>query len=431
MNNTQSLTREQKEAVGLLSIGTFLEYFDLMLYVHMAVLLNELFFPKTDPHTASLLSAFAFCSTYLLRPLGALIFGWIGDNIGRRSTVMITTTMMAISCLVMANVPTYAQIGISASWIVTICRIVQGISSMGEFIGAEIYLTEYIKPPYQYPSVSFLTVSSTSGTMVALGVATLVTSYDLNWRMAFWVGIIIAAVGTVARTALRETPDFVDAKLMIQNNFKQSGIDLSELNKNVIYTNSGSNKAPLAYFFIQCGWPVCFYLGYVHSSNILKYTFHFSAQEIISHNFQVAIMQFFADLLMTYLCFKIHPLKISKFRLIIFSIFVLGLPYMLFNVQSSFQMFWIQSFLVMFGLASGPASPIFLKHFPIFRRFTYSSFIYAVSRAFIYVISSFGLVYLIEYFNHPGLLIIVIPVIICYAVALKYFENLEKATGNL
>ena len=69
----RTLTREQKEAVGLLSIGTFLEYFDLMLFVHMAVLLNELFFPKTGPFTASLLAAFAFCSTYLLRPIGAFL----------------------------------------------------------------------------------------------------------------------------------------------------------------------------------------------------------------------------------------------------------------------------------------------------------------------------------------------------------------------
>src|SRR3954467_5964040 len=83
-----NLTKAQKEAVGLLSIGTFLEYFDLMLYVHMAVLLNELFFPKTDPFTASLFSAFSFCSTYLLRPFGALIFGYIGDNLGRKVVVI-------------------------------------------------------------------------------------------------------------------------------------------------------------------------------------------------------------------------------------------------------------------------------------------------------------------------------------------------------
>ncbi|WP_425360265.1 MULTISPECIES: MFS transporter [unclassified Candidatus Tisiphia] len=118
-----TLTKEQKEAVGLLSIGTFLEYFDLMLYVHMAVLLNELFFPKTDPHTATILSGAAFCSTYLLRPFGAVIFGWIGDNIGRKATVIITTFMMSLSCLVMANLPTYEKIGVSAAWLITICRI--------------------------------------------------------------------------------------------------------------------------------------------------------------------------------------------------------------------------------------------------------------------------------------------------------------------
>ena len=94
-----SLTKQQKEAIGLLQIGTFLEYFDLMLYVHMAVLLNDMFFPKTDPHTAALLAAFAFCSTYVLRPFGALIFGYIGDTIGRKTTVIITTFLMSISCV--------------------------------------------------------------------------------------------------------------------------------------------------------------------------------------------------------------------------------------------------------------------------------------------------------------------------------------------
>src|SRR5579871_7035851 len=132
MDTFTSLTKEQKRAVSLLSIGTFLEYFDLMLYVHMAVLLNELFFPKTDSRTASLLAAFTFCSSFVMRPFGALIFGWIGDHIGRKITVIITTMMMALSCVVMFVLPTYAQIGITASWGVTICRMIQGMSSMGE-----------------------------------------------------------------------------------------------------------------------------------------------------------------------------------------------------------------------------------------------------------------------------------------------------------
>lgn len=66
--------------------------------------------------------------------------------------------MMAISCIVMANLPTYAQIGVTAAWLITICRIVQGISSMGEVIGAELYVTEITKPPVQYPAVSLITL---------------------------------------------------------------------------------------------------------------------------------------------------------------------------------------------------------------------------------------------------------------------------------
>jgi MHS family proline/betaine transporter-like MFS transporter len=118
------LTKEQKQAVGLLSIGTFLEYFDLMLFVHMAIILNELFFPKYDPHMTSLLAAFAFCSTYLLRPVGALIFGYIGDRYGRKNTVILTTFMMSSSCLVMAFIPTYNEIGLTATYAIIICRIV-------------------------------------------------------------------------------------------------------------------------------------------------------------------------------------------------------------------------------------------------------------------------------------------------------------------
>ncbi|MBM3633135.1 MAG: MHS family MFS transporter [Alphaproteobacteria bacterium] len=209
MGILNSLNREQKEATGLLQIGTFLEYFDVMLYVHMAVILNELFFPKTDPHTASLLAAFAFCSTFVFRPIGALIFGWIGDHVGRRSTIILTTSLMSVSCILMACLPTYAQIGITATWIMTLCRIAQGMSSMGEIVGAQIYLTESIRRPTSYPMVAYISVASDMGGMVALGISYLVTSFLFNWRLAFWIGAIIAFVGAVARTRLRETPDFL------------------------------------------------------------------------------------------------------------------------------------------------------------------------------------------------------------------------------
>jgi MHS family proline/betaine transporter-like MFS transporter len=184
LSTQYNLTNKQKSSVAILSIGTFLEYFDLMLYVHMAVLLNELFFPKTDIETASLLSAFTFCLTFIFRPIGAIIFGYLGDNIGRKYTVIITTFLMALSCFVMTQVQTYAQIGIAASWIVSICRIVQGMCSMGEIMGAEIYISETIKPPSRYSSASFIILISKIGGSVALGVASFVL---WGWlEISFW-----------------------------------------------------------------------------------------------------------------------------------------------------------------------------------------------------------------------------------------------------
>ncbi|XVN42494.1 MAG: MFS transporter [Candidatus Rickettsia vulgarisii] len=330
-----------------MSIGTFLEYFDLMLYVHMTVLLNELFFPKADPHTQAIYSAFAFCSTYVMRPVGAIIFGLVGDVIGRKATVIITTFLISSSCLAMALVPTYAEKGLIATVIVITCRIIQGLSSMGEVVGAQLYLLEITKPPVQYPIVLMTSVFANLGGMVALAVASLVTSFGFNWRIAFWLGTIIAIVGAVARTALRETPEFADAKRRVKKNI-------------------------------------------------------------------------------TFLSYIIYPLKILKIKLVIFFIFALICPYLLNNITTSVHLFLIQSFVMLFFLSANPAMPIFLKHFPVFKRFRTASIIFALSTVSMNIIISFGLVYLTKYFGHWGIQMILFPIIIGFTFGLNYFSNLEK-----
>jgi MFS family permease len=265
------LDKEQKQAVGLLSIGTFLEYFDLMLYVHMAVLLNELFFPKTDPHTAVLLTASTFCLTYIFRPIGALFFGWIGDNIGRKVTVILTIMFMSLTIIFIANLPTYAQIGITASWSIVICRIIQGISSMGEITGAQLYLSETIKPPVQYPVVAFLGFVVAIGTAASLGVASLIISFGFSWRIAFGLGAVIALVGATARIKLRETPDFADAKLRIKNANERNNLDDKHpIDYTIIQEEKVNQKTTLALFLMDCMWPLCFYFSYIHCGTILK-----------------------------------------------------------------------------------------------------------------------------------------------------------------
>ena len=424
MSIFKSLSREQKEAVGLLQMGTFLEYFDLMLYVHMAVLLNEIFFPKTDPHTAALLSSFAFCSTFILRPFGALIFGYIGDNIGRKATVIITTMMMSTSCIVMATLPTYAQIGISAAWIVTICRIVQGLSSMGEVMGAYVYMTEITKPPLRYPAVSFISLASTLGASAALGVATLVTKFDLNWRNAFWIGAGIALVGSIARTRLRETPDFIESKakaeLKRQKRLEKLVAESGEKSETL------EKKTVLAFFLIYCGNPVCFYLLYIFFNPILMSKYGFSASDIIFNNFLLANIDVASCALITFLSYRIYPLKILKFRSTFFLLFVIFLPFIIENASNCYQIFAIQFLVLATALDAPPANGVFIKHIPVLRRMTATSFIYATTRAIMYIITSFGLVYLTEGLGYYGLWIVVIPVTVGYMWAVRYFECLEK-----
>jgi MFS family permease len=430
-NIQTSLTREQKEAVGLLSIGTFLEYFDLMLYVHMAVLLNELFFPKTDPFTSSLLTAFAFCSTYVLRPIGALIFGYIGDNIGRKFVVIITTAMMGISCFVMSIAPTYAQIGIGASYLVTICRIIQGLSSLGEVVGAEIYLTEFIKPPTRYAAVAFVGSCCALGGTAALGLAFLVTSFNLDWRIGFQFGVVIAAISVFARFRLHETPEFVDAKRrlanivnMIDRNKKESIIIPFQIQKEKV-----NPITSFSYFLIQSAWPVIFYFGYIHCSIILKNSLNFSSSMVIYHNFIVSIFQFLGLMVLVYSALKIDPLKLVKVKILILSVMFLFFPYFLENTKSSTVIFFIQlsSLLLVSDL---PSTGIYFKHFPVFKRFTYTSLLYSLSRTIVPIITSIGSVFIVRKYGEYGMLIIVMPIFLGYLFGVNHFQVLEQKTNN-
>ena len=425
------LDRKQKEAVGLLSIGTFLEYFDLMLYVHMAVLLNELFFPKTDPFTASLLTAFAFWSTYLLRPFGALIFGYIGDKIGRKTTVVFTTLIMSIACITMVLVKPYEEIGITASVIVTICRMLQGMSCVGEISGAELYLTETTKPPIQYSAVTSVTVFSVFGATVALALSSYVTSSGGNWRLAFLIGSLVAVIGFVARTALKETPDYVDAKrkakIMLES--CQSTLDNAKIYKNIINEKVDISTI-LSYFSIRCAWPACFYFSFIYCGNLYKTLFGFDAGQVIYQNFLVSVFELAMAIFLLILGYFVYPLIILKIILIIYSFFILLSPVLLNNIYSPFVLLCIQVFSACFALGCIPASAILYKHFPIFKRFTYTSMLYAFSRIFMYGITSFGLIVLINYCGNYGFIILMMPIIVAYGIGIRHFEVLETRAGN-
>ncbi|MGL5784710.1 MAG: MFS transporter [Alphaproteobacteria bacterium] len=404
-----TLTRRQKESTVLLQAGTFLEYFDLMLYVHMAVFLNELFFPKATGFTASLLTSFAFCSTFVFRPFGAMLFGYIGDKIGRKHTVIITSTLMSFSCITMAVMPTYETVGITAAWVITLCRAIQGMSSMGEIVGAGIYLTETIPLPARHPVVAWLTVSASVGAMAALAIATMITTFSYEWRPVFFFGATIAVIGSVARTMLRETPEF------LKNRKKQTDFIAEKTNYKTI----------LGMFFVFCSGPVWFYFVFIYCGNILRDSFGYTAPQLLQNNFFASIAFVISNIICSQLCYRVYPIKIVKVLLGVLVPSIALFPYLLNHVTHAYEVLIIQTIVGLFSVGSFPSTAIFYRHFPTLKRMTLISMGYAVAKAFMYAFISFGMIYLNLWMGHWGLWVLMIPSVLTFAWALRHFEKLD------
>jgi MFS family permease len=407
---------DQKKIIGILQIGTILEYFDLMLHVHMSVLLNEVFFPPSQLGTSGVNLGILFCSTYILRPLGAIILGYIGDKIGRKPIMIISTIMMALSCVVVANLPTYNRIGVIATVILVFCRIIHSISSVGEMVGSQLYLTELMGRPLSYTAVCFIDCACCLGGIIALTVATVILNFNLGWRMVFWFGALIALVGYVFRIVLQESQVFIHAK----NNFEKNKTK-SEINVNLSF----NKKTALAYFLMHCGYPTCFYFVYVYCGSILKDLFMYTSTQIIYHNLMLAVIELLVTIVITYFSCKVLPLKILKLRITVLSIVMLSFPFLLLNVNSPFYLLLVQILILIGFLDNGSAEAIFFIYFPVLKRFSCSCFLYALSTTIMYLVSAFGLVCLIEKFGRQGLWVVFIPVITGFWWGISYFEKLE------
>ena len=429
INTMTELRASGKKIVGLLSLGTFFEYFDLMLYVHMGVLLNELFFGATDSHSLALLSALGIFLTFAARPIGAYAFGWVGDNFGRVPVLYITTIMMATACLVMASLPTYAQIGVTASIVVSLCRIVQSLSSVGEVTSCDLYLIESTEPPVQYPVAGIADIFGALGGTFALGIISLVTMYEFNWRWSFLFGFGIAFIGFYARKTLLETQDFSDAQLKIKLIVDEFKISYKQAKKIVLEgtrPKSSSKGVKNALLTIQCIFPLYYYFSYIYCGDLLKSLFNYSSVEVIHSNFILSIVDVVQIVCIYWMSYYINPLKILKVQLVLSSILVLFLPFLLNNISEPWHLIAIQYFMVVFAIHGAPAFPIFYKHINPLNRFKTVGVQYAWGRAIMFGLTSFCLIHLVEYFGNMGLLILFIPALISYTIALFYFDNLKK-----
>lgn len=210
---TEKATRRRAIVAG--TIGNFIEWYDFGLYGFFAVMISTLFFPAADP-TAALLSTFAvFALGFLIRPLGAFVFGFVGDRIGRRASLLASVLLMSLSTLLIGLAPTYAGIGIWATVLLVLLRLFQGLSAGGEYAGSTIYVVEHAPRGWRGRYGAFSPAAVGVGTAAAAIVSLIVTSSlseaDLaawGWRIPFLLSGPLGVIAIILRMRIEETPEF-------------------------------------------------------------------------------------------------------------------------------------------------------------------------------------------------------------------------------
>ncbi len=249
-------------AAGL--IGNILEWYDFAVYGFFAAIIGEQFFPSDDP-TVSLIAAFgAFAAGFLMRPVGAIFFGRIGDLVGRKRMLFLSVMLMAIPTFIIGLLPTHEKIGYAAAILMVVMRMLQGLSVGGEYTGSIVFLVEHAPPHKRGFFSSFSMIGATLGILLGSGMGALITSFlteaqleSWGWRLPFLIGISIGLIGFVIRRGLHETPASEE----------KSKAPLKELFKN-------HSKPMFQSIGLNIMGAVCFYLIFVYMTTWLVTQVH-------------------------------------------------------------------------------------------------------------------------------------------------------------
>ncbi|WP_375327281.1 MFS transporter [Candidatus Tisiphia endosymbiont of Nemotelus uliginosus] len=192
-------------------LGTIIEYYDYSLYGFSASIIALKFFPNADPLT-SLMDVFAvYAVAYLSKPIGAVIFGRIGDIYGRKIVLNITIIGIVVPTIIIGLLPTYSSIGTWSAIILVLCRFMQGIFVAGEYDGAAIYVIEHLGKKYRSTASAVTRFTGVVGILLGVGMTNFFSSHifpDWSWRIPFLISLPLALVVLYFRQRLDETPEF-------------------------------------------------------------------------------------------------------------------------------------------------------------------------------------------------------------------------------
>jgi MFS family permease len=213
------MTREEKKVIFASSLGTVFEWYDFYLYGSLAAIIAKQFFAALDPTAAFISALMAFAAGFLVRPFGALVFGRLGDMIGRKYTFLVTIMIMGLSTFIVGLLPAYGTIGVAAPIILVGLRLLQGLALGGEYGGAATYVAEHAPHGKRGAYTSWIQTTATLGLFLSLIVIIVCKEVlgdaafnDWGWRVPFWMSFFLLIISVWIRLSLNETPAFKKMK---------------------------------------------------------------------------------------------------------------------------------------------------------------------------------------------------------------------------
>jgi MFS family permease len=272
-----TMTKEERRVIFASSLGTVFEWYDFYLYGSLSAVIAAQFFSGVNPTAAFIFALLAFAAGFAVRPFGALVFGRLGDMIGRKYTFLVTILIMGASTFIVGILPNYASIGIIAPVILILLRLLQGLALGGEYGGAATYVAEHAPDHRRGAYTSWIQTTATLGLfmslLVILGCRAAMSAEDFNawgWRIPFLVSILLLAISVWIRLKLNESPAF----RRMQEEGKTSKAPLTEAfgrwkNLKVVL---------LALFGLVAGQAVVWYTGQFYALFFLTQTLKVEAQ---------------------------------------------------------------------------------------------------------------------------------------------------------
>jgi len=260
VGSAPTITGEEKKVIFASSLGTVFEWYDFYLYGSLAAIIGKQFFSGLDPAAAFIASLLAFAAGFFVRPFGALVFGRLGDMIGRKYTFLVTILIMGLSTFIVGVLPSYASIGAAAPVILIGLRLLQGLALGGEYGGAATYVAEHAPHGKRGAYTAWIQTTATLGLFLSLLVIIGCKSMlgdaafnDYGWRIPFIVSILLLAISVWIRLSMNESPAFKRMK----EEGRTSKAPLTES-----FTQWGNLKIVLlALFGLVAGQGVVWYTG--------------------------------------------------------------------------------------------------------------------------------------------------------------------------